>query len=809
MDIQDLIKEAKKHHDVDAKKLRSAFEFAQKAHAGQTRMSGEPYITHPFAVAMMLAEYGADEESLVAALLHDVVEDTEHTLPEIEKLFGKSVANMVDNLTKLPHVNTEVLQRVQIDNKAESLRKIFEAMQDDVRVIVIKLCDRLHNMITLSHFRPDKQKRIAQETLEIFTRIADRLSIYVLKEQLEELSFRFLYPDAYLQLQNKVTQQQNILNKNKKRVLEKIMSTSFSKSCINIIYRQFFAYGEYHESRVKDLPEVQNQLTLVLPQERDCYLASMEIHKMWKNIRGTFLDFISIPKSNGYQALETSVLKPDGTQLKIILQTQQMYDYSRLGVIKDCFSADSQSRKIQLPWLENLKRIHRETKQKSQDYITTLESDLLRGAIIVYTDDNKTLFLPPESSVLDAAFFRYGESAQFLSKVFINDSEREFSTFLKDRDSIRFVLNSNSNLTPEWFDLVNTAYSKSIIYDVNQKLTIPQKVDFGRSSLQKEFYKRGMGYLDEIDSSTIKRAFKEHKIVNFSDLSIAIAEGRLTPSDSVQLLQKPNGHQVKSTTYDLEVELLPDRYDGVNSLLNTLLRKNIDLQHIDLQKRKDKNGALVLRSRIRLPFAIYESFLRSLKGLPELRFVAIKAVRQRWIEFSFLSLLMLLVALDPPISYLILQEYDIAPKDLVFIRFATVFLLSSILLSFQKWSTGIVESKIHYGDRYFVLSVLSIFLTAFFTYYALSNGASPLQYQLSIYVFLYAFLAVTSKGLSKIRKSFYIAFNILLLGFYSWYFFPSISPSEILVLSSLIVVSLSFLIYTISSVRFQYREHIQ
>lgn len=811
MNIDDLIKEAKKYSPINEDRIRDAYDFAQKAHAGQTRMSGEPYITHPLGVAMILAEYKADEESLVAALLHDVVEDTPHTLNEIEKLFGKGVTKMVDTLTKLPHMSSEFPHRsYQFDNKVESIRKIFEAMLDDVRVIIIKLCDRLHNMETLNHFRPDKQKRIAQETFDIYTRIADRLSTGDIKERLEELSLKYLYPEVYQKLQIRKNLYERNFLRNKKIIIEKIKSETALNFANDIIFRQVVHYSNFLENRAKEQLDIQNNVTLIFHTEKDCYLAIMEIHRIWKNIRGTFQDYVAFPKSNGYQAIETSVIKTDGTQLKFNLQTEQMYFYSKYGVMRDCFSSLYHSKKVQLPWVENLKRIHSETRKKSKDYIEALESDLLKDSITVYADDGNSLFLPPESTALDAAFFRFGEKAQFISAVFINNTARELSTFLKDRDNIRFELSNKSNLDPEWLNLVNTAFSKSVIFDISQKLNLSQKIDFGLKLLQKEFYRRGLGYVDEIHSSYIKKAFKEFRVSTINDLCLTIAEGKITPAEVSGVIKSQTELTEKSNVeYELEVKLLPNQFNGVQSILNAFAKKNVDVQMLNVKNLQNKSSEIHFKSVLNFPTALYDNLLKTIRGMPEVRFFRLVDVKQRTVGRLLLCILMVLVAMDPSISFFILNQFDVLPRDFVAIRFLTIFVLASLLLNFQQWRNGIIEKKIDYRDRFYVLSVLSIFSTAFFTYYVLSLGSSPFLYQLSIYVLLYGYIVLSSGNLHWFGRLSYIIFNISLFLFYFWDMYPESTTTNIYLLISLFLAALSFLIYTKSSESFQEREHIQ
>ncbi|MDZ4216882.1 MAG: HD domain-containing protein, partial [Candidatus Gracilibacteria bacterium] len=372
MGITDLINAAKQYSKVNEKKLREAYAFAEMAHSGQTRMSGEPYITHPLAVAMLLASYKADEDSLVVALLHDVIEDTPHELKEIEAQFGKSVARMVDAMTKLPSANLiQPPQASHFDSRIESIRKIFEVMQEDVRVIVIKLCDRLHNMETLSHFRSEKQKRIAQETLDIYVKIAERLGIGDLREKLENLSNQYLFPEEYKNIQAATQREHQKFGALSKKIMTLLRSDHFLSSAQKIHIRHMFSYEKVFSEGIQETPP-DAVVSLLFAREEDCYLALRSVHSLWKVVRGGVQDYIALPRSNGYQALETSTIKNEGGVIKFVLQTQRMYDYSQFGIMLQCFSDEKSDKIVVLPWVQHLKKVHHGTRQSSNDYMLAL-----------------------------------------------------------------------------------------------------------------------------------------------------------------------------------------------------------------------------------------------------------------------------------------------------------------------------------------------------------------------------------------------------------------------------------------------------
>jgi|CXWL01.1.fsa_nt_gi GTP pyrophosphokinase len=583
MDIAELIRKAKGYAKVDEAKLKRAYEFAEKAHAGQQRMSGEPYITHPLGVAMITAKYGADEESLIAALLHDVVEDTSHTLKEIEEGFGKGVAKMVDALTKLPHVNTKASEvHDEIDTKVESLRKIFAVMQEDVRVIVIKLCDRLHNMQSLGAFRPEKQRRIAQETLDIFVKIADRLCIGELKSELEDLSYRYLLPEFYAAEKEREQQAKDHFSGNQKRINEKLRKIGKSAALTEVIFHPHLSFPESRPSSPQN-SDIVYDIILVLPREEDCFLRLKDLHQTWNNIRGTFRDYITLPRSNGYQALETSVVKTDGTVLRFILQTPAMLEYANKGVITECFSQQPRVKKIHLPWIEHLKKIHQETKDKSIDYMEALENDILKGWIISYTDDNKRLYLPQRSTALDAAFLRLGKEAYRLRKVLVDQHEVQFSHRLKDWQTIHFELSPERQIDAHWLSWVQTSYAKSLVYDHLRQLSRQRQHQVAEKLLQQELHEIGFGYLEEV---SLRRRMETAKKLGVSDWN-GVLESICTGRQNTQTVIRYLFDQVIFSTKMVNNALRLQRSngpDGIIPVLQYFQENKISFQHLETRR---------------------------------------------------------------------------------------------------------------------------------------------------------------------------------------------------------------------------------
>lgn len=822
--IDDLLREARKYaHTLNEKRVREAYQLAEQAHAGQTRMSGEPYITHPLAVAMLLTQYKADENSLIAALLHDVVEDTKYGKKEIEKRFGKMVSKMVEALTKLPSTgpqdgagkgngdengngNGNGLALYDFDSKVESIRKIFEVMQQDVRVLVIKLCDRLHNMTTLKHFRREKQQRIAQETLDIYVKIADRLSIYELKEQLETLSFQYLHPEEYTELQEERNRTHDRFLRRQHKIEQRLKGHPLLKKAEDVIIRQANSYPDILKSEPANL---RLQAFVIMKKEDDCYLALKGIHELWKYKRNEVRDYISLPKSNGYQALHTTVVRHDGSMVTFIIQTASMYEYGRYGVIRESFRPDAEGKKIHLPWIEHLKKIHQKTKEKSGDYITALQNDILKGAIIIYTEDNKTLFLPPLSTALDAAFYYTGKKAQFVNEIQINGKSQSFATYIKDGDNLTFSFATKTQLSPDWFDTINTSYSKSTICELVGKMSHKKQLLYGQTLLQKEMHRRGFGYIEEIDDTLMKRLLKEYKVSSLNEVYTLIATGKLSARKASQLLLRGEmkGNKKDQLEYQMSMELVPHKFGSLSPFFDLFSDSNYQLKEFRITS--DSDEGMKIKASIFIMRNSYDTFVKAIRGLYDVRTFELKETRRSILGKWLLAAFMLLVALDPIVAYYLIQEQGMHYYDLLSVRFFTIFATISLVLFFRKIASNYVkESPIHYAQRDFVLSVISFFLTAFFTYLSFAENITPFAYQLSIYIVLFPFFSVYQEKYSKRATLFFQTACAILYVMYLYSVQESGAFDPKLIIYA-IAAAFTFTAYTHFSTQFQNKEHIE
>ena len=386
--------------------VKLAFEVSSRSHFKQTRKSGEPYITHPTEVATIICDWGLDEQTISSALLHDTIEDTETTKDEVEKLFGKSVAELVDGVTKLEKIHFESEEIAH----AEYFQKVVLAMSKDIRVILIKLADRLHNMLTLGNMKEAKRKKIALETMEIYVPIANKIGLHKVHLQLADESFKYLYPYRYSVLSKAVEEAQKKRLPFIEKILEGISGALKSNELsAHFVYRQRTIYNLYrrmqrrHQSfdRIYDIFEIK----VVVESIRDCYLALGILHNLYRPLPGKFKDYIAIPKSNGYQSLHSTLMSPQGIPIQLHIRTSAMEDIAENGIISHWIKNDTQhisAKPGTASWINNILDIQ-STSFSANEFLDNLKHDLSPGDIYTFTPKGKIILLPIGSTVLDFA----------------------------------------------------------------------------------------------------------------------------------------------------------------------------------------------------------------------------------------------------------------------------------------------------------------------------------------------------------------------------------------------------------------------
>jgi GTP pyrophosphokinase len=488
----------------DLTQLESAYHFSKAAHEGQFRKSGEPYISHPLAVADILAQWHMDPQALTAALLHDVTEDTEVTKTEISRNFGKPVAELVDGVSKLDKVEFDTLERAQ----AENFRKMLLAMARDVRVILIKLADRLHNMRTLDAVEPAKRRRVARETLDIYAPIANRLGLNAIFQELEDLSFQHLYPDRYRVLAKAVKAARG----NRREVVGKVMEAvkrklKEGKVEAQVNGREKHLYSIYRKMREKHLTFAQVldvfAFRIIVKDVPSCYLALGTLHSLYKPIPGKFKDYIAIPKANGYQSLHTTLFGPFGSPIEIQIRTQEMHKIAEAGVASHWLYRTSDASLTELQqkthqWLQSLIEMQSEAGD-SVEFLEHLKVDLFPDEVYVFTPKGQIMALPRGATAVDFAYAVHTDIGNRCVAVKINQELAPLRTELKNGDRVEIITAAHAKPNPLWLNFVVTAKARSHIRHFVKTMHFQESVQLGERLLNQALvsFKSSLGAIQD------------------------------------------------------------------------------------------------------------------------------------------------------------------------------------------------------------------------------------------------------------------------------------------------------------------------
>lgn len=471
MTIKDLVAKIKENNpQADTALVELAYDFAAKAHEGQARSTGEPYINHPLAAAGILAEMKLGVPLIVAALLHDVPEDTSVTLEEIEKNFGADVAEMVRGITKLGKIKYRGIERY-----IENLRKMFLAMASDLRVLFIKFADRLHNLQTLDALPPKKQYRVALETLEIFAPIANRLGMGEMRAQLEDLSFKYVYPEEYrwtVKIFEEATPPKEAYLERVKEILARELAVhnvqefqmSGRRKHLYSLYKKLLKYDR-DITRIHDLIA----LRIIVPTVADCYLVLGVIHGLWKPLKGRIKDYIAQPKPNGYHSLHTTVFCEDGEVVEFQIRTRAMHEEAEFGIAAH-WHYDESGKRAELPqharWVQELARIQKEISEKKEflEALETLKIDIFHNRIFVFTPRGDVIDLPEEATPIDLAYAIHSDIGNSCIGAMVNDEIVPLDQPLRSGD-VTYILTDKNRKAPsaDWLKFAKTRQARNKI----------------------------------------------------------------------------------------------------------------------------------------------------------------------------------------------------------------------------------------------------------------------------------------------------------------------------------------------------------
>jgi RelA/SpoT family (p)ppGpp synthetase len=526
----------------DIARLADAYRFSEAAHAGQKRQSGDPYISHPLAVAEILAGWHLDGQALMAALLHDVMEDTSVTKAEITDTFGKPVAELVDGLSKLDKIEFQSAE----DAQAENFRKMLLAMARDVRVILIKLADRLHNMRTLAAVPPAKRRRIARETMEIYAPIANRLGLNALFHELQELAFAHLYPLRYRTLAKATKAARG----NRREVVGKIeaaVKARLAEARIGaaVSGREKHIYSIYRKMIEKRLSfsEVHDiyGLRVVVKDVPTCYLALGALHALYKPVPGKFKDYIAIPKANGYQSLHTALIGPYGVPLEVQIRTEQMHRLAEAGVAshwmyKESGESLSELQKKTHQWLQSLLEIQNQSGDP-HEFLEHVKVDLFPDEVYVFTPRGRILSLPRGATAVDFAYQVHTDIGNACVAAKVNGELVPLRTELRNGDRVEIIAASHAKPNPAWLQYVRTGKARSNIRHFLKTMQYEESAALGERLLEQALKALG-STLAEIDEASWERAIRETVGRTRHELLADIGLGKQLPAVVARRLLK-------------------------------------------------------------------------------------------------------------------------------------------------------------------------------------------------------------------------------------------------------------------------------
>jgi len=534
--LEDKVRAMRPNEDITP--LQRAYEFAAEQHRAQKRVSGEPYMMHPLAVTRILADMQMDMVSLETGLLHDIVEDTTVQLDEIKAKFGEDVARCVDGVTKLTKINLANRE----DRQAESLRKMLLAMTSDIRVIIVKLADRLHNMRTIQSLPRERQERIAQETLDIYSPIAHRLGMGKMRGELEDLAFHALEPDASAELireiESKRQENEEYLRQIQTSIEQKLARENVPARVEGRVKRAYSVHLKLRRQRIR-LDQVYDLLAIriITDSVKNCYAALGVIHNEWHPIPGRIKDFIAIPRPNLYQSLHTSVIGPGGLAFEVQIRTEEMHRIAEEGIAAHWKYKEGRKgpgeEDQRIAWLRQLVEWQRELRDPGE-FMSTLKVDLYPEEVYTFTPRGRVIVLPRDATPIDFAYAIHSDVGSTCVGAKVNGTLRPLKYTLKNGDVVEILTQPGHQPSKDWLSLVKTSRARNKIKHVINAAERAKAVEIGQKSLEKEARRLGVN-LGRISKDDLETVAAEYGVSKTEDLYAALGYGRYSAR---QVLQK-------------------------------------------------------------------------------------------------------------------------------------------------------------------------------------------------------------------------------------------------------------------------------
>lgn len=555
--------------DADLSLLEKAYIFSAKVHRGQSRLSGEPYLVHPLEVSLILAKMKLDLPSVCAGLLHDVLEDTLTSYEDLRQNFGEEIAQLVDGVTKI--------SRIAFSNKeeeqAENYRKMIMAMVKDIRVILIKLADRLHNMRTLNFHPVDKQKIIAQETLEIYAPIAHRLGIEWIKSELEDLSFRYLKPEIYEDIKRKLKkfekEKEKYIEEAKKIIKDTLALHGIKAEVHGRIKEPYSVYTKMEKLGV-DFDQIYDLIAfrVLVDSEKECYQALGVIHSLWTPVPGRFKDYIALPKSNLYQSLHTTVIGPHGERMEIQIRTWEMHKVAEEGIAAHwCYKGGKKLSEEDIKrfgWLRQILELQKEI-EDSREFVRNFKIDLYPNEVYVFTPKGEVKVLPRGATPVDFAYSIHTDIGHHCIGAKVNGKWVPLDYELHSGETVEIITSPKAHPSRDWLKFVKTSRARAKILRYIREQERVQAITLGREICEREFRKVGLGFNDFLNKGELERVAQSLSFRSTDDLLAAVGFGNITVQ---QVLSKVSPEFLPQKQQKLDkVEKVKKKIFGTSDLI--------------------------------------------------------------------------------------------------------------------------------------------------------------------------------------------------------------------------------------------------
>ena len=594
-DIIAIVKKRRGRHDI--KLIQKAYEYAKAKHGDQLRKSGEPYIIHPVQVAYTLAELGLDEDTICAALLHDVLEDTDTSYEDLEKEFNEEVAYMVDGVTKLSKLQYASVEEQQVEN----YRKMFLAMGKDIRVILIKLADRLHNMRTLKFLSRDRQIANAKETMELYAPLANRLGVYSLKWELEDLSFKYLYPEDFREIVEGIDKKREERLKFIDQIMEQIKAElKKQKIEAEVTGRAKHFYSIYRKMKRDNvaLDQIYDlfALRIIVNSVKDCYASLGVVHDLYNPMPGRFKDYIAVPKPNMYQSLHTTLIGPKGTPFEVQIRTWDMHKVAEFGIAahwaykeSSFLSGKKANVKVEedkLAWVRETLEWQSEM-QNPEEFMQTLKKELFEDEVYIFTPKGAIKVLPKGSTPIDFAYQIHEQIGHHMVGCKINSKMMPIVTKLKNGDIVEIITSDQSKgPSRDWLKFVKSSRARNKILSWFKKTQREENIEKGKDLIEKELKKIGVKHDDLFKPEFIQAALNRYKFTSLEDMYSSVGFGSITPNKVIaRMLEEYRKSHKEDDLVEKTLEALAkEKANKTKPSQNGIIVKGIDNCLVKLSK---------------------------------------------------------------------------------------------------------------------------------------------------------------------------------------------------------------------------------